>query len=193
VLKKSDGRAYGRTYVTLRGVLWGPDKVKEDDPGVELVVAFSRRRPDRYGHLSYSRTKFVVSEVLESEAVPSGVPSLGESRPRPNSAFPVLLKAALPMYPELARSAGIRGEVVAEDTVKAGRPAATTVKPGDRILSRAVLANIDTWRFKEDVEARFTTTFVFVLELRKTADDRNTRLELTLPSAARLIAAEEAW
>jgi TonB family protein len=188
--KLSDGRA----YVTLRGVLWGPGEVKEDDFSLPLVVSYSRRAPERYGHMSYSRTKFVIDDVLESEPVPAAVASLGEaSRPVPETHLPVLLEAAVPMYPAFARNAQITGEVIVEVTIKGGRATSTTVKAGDRALAQAVLKNIETWRFDEKVEATFTTTFEFVLELHKTGDDRNSRLELNLPSSARIVAAANAW
>lgn len=184
----------GRAYVILKGLLWGPGELGKENVAEHPIVDYARRRPERYGHLSYSRTKFVVSNVLDSEPVPTDEPSLGDlSAGRPDSAFPILLEAALPIYPGLARRAGISGDVVVDVTVISGRVAATTVQAGDRILSRAVLDNIATWRFKDDVEATFTTRYTFTLELRKTGADRNTRLELNLPSTARLIAAQEAW
>jgi len=191
-LLKTAEASDGRAYVTLRGVLWGPDKVKEDDPTEQVIVAYSRRLPLRFGHMSYSRTQFVVTEVLASDPVPATVPNLGALKRPPESAFPLLLEAALPQYPELARRAGISGEVVVEVTIKAGRVAATAVTSGDRMLARAVLRNIETWRFGDDVEAKFTTIFVFVLELRRTGDDRNTRVDSRLPASATVVAPQEA-
>ena len=69
----------------------------------------------------------------------------------------------------------------------------TTVKAGDRALAQAVLQNIETWRFDEKEDSTFTTRFEFALELRKTGEDRNSRLELNLPSSARIVAAANAW
>ena len=187
--KQSDGRA----YVILRGVLWGPGKVKADDLSPSLIVSYSRRAPARYGHMGYSRTQFVVEEVLASAPVPPTVPSMGETGPRAASAIPVLLEAAVPTYPGFALNMKITGEVIVEVTVKGGRATSTTVKAGDRALAVAVLKNIETWRFDEKVEATFTTKFEFALELRKTGADRNTKLELNLPSSAKIIAAEHDW
>ena len=184
----------GRAYVILRGVLWGPGKVKEDDFSTPLIVSYSHRAPLRYGHMGYSRTKFVLDEVLESMPVPSAVPSLGEaSGPRPESGFPVLLGAEVPAYPDFALIMKITGEVIVDVTIKGGRATSTTVEAGDRALAVAVLKNIETWRFDDKIEATFTTRFEFALELRKTGADRNTRLELNLPSSARIIAAEHDW
>jgi hypothetical protein len=184
----------GRAYVTLRGVLWGPGEVKEDGASSNLLVAYFKEAPERYGHMSYSRTKFVVDEVLESAPVPAAVPSLGEaSKSEPKSPLPFLLEAAVPLYPDIARNAQISGEVIVDVTIKAGRASSTTVKAGDRALAQAALKNIATWRFDEKVNASLTTKFDFMLELRKTGDDRNTRLELNLPSSARIIAAANGW
>ncbi len=190
IAKRSDGRA----YVTLRGMLWGPGEVKDDGVSSNLLVAYYGKPVERYGHGAYSRTKFVVDEVLESAPVPAAVPSLGDaSRPDPRSTVPLLLDAAVPLYPGIARNAQISGEVVVEVTIKGGRATATAVKSGDRALAQAALKNIATWRFDEKVEATFTTRFEFILELRKTSADRNTRLELNLPSSARIITAANAW
>ena len=117
---------------------------------------------------------------------------MGALKRPPHSAFPLLLEAALPQYPELARWAGISGEVVVDVTIKAGRVAATAVTSGDRMLARAVLRNIETWRFSDDVEAKFTTIFIFVLELRRTGEDRNTRVDSRLPASATVVAAQQA-
>ncbi len=193
-LEETAKRSEGRAYVTLRGVLWGPGRVNEDDMSDPLLVSYSRRAPARYGNLAYSRTKFVVDEVIESAPVPATVLSMGESfKPRPESAFPVLRAAAVPIYPTFARNMRITGEVIVDVTIKDGRPASTKVKAGDRALAQAVLENIGTWRFDESVTATLATKFEFVLELRKTGADRNSRLELNLPSAARIVAAENDW
>ncbi len=190
IAKRSDGRS----YVTLKGVLWGPGEVKDDGVSSNLLVAYYGKWAQRYGHGAYSRTKFVVDEVLESAPVPAAVPSLGEaSRPDRRNPVPLLLEAAVPLYPDIARNAQISGEVIVEVTIKGGRAVATAVKAGDRALAQAALKNIATWRFDEKVEATLTTRFEFILELRKTGADRNTRLELNLPSSARIITAANAW
>lgn len=183
----------GRAYVILKGVLWGPGKVKADDLSPLLIVSYSRRAPPRYGHMGYARTQFVVDEVLASAPVPSTVPSLGDAGPPAASAFPVLLEAAVPTYPNFALKMKITGEVIVDVTIKGGRATSTAVKAGDRALAVAVLKNIETWRFDEKIEATFTTRFEFALELRKTGADRNTKLELNLPSSAKIIAAEYDW
>jgi hypothetical protein len=184
----------GRAYVTLKGVLWGPGEVKDDGVSSNLIAAYYGKWAERYGHGAFSRTKFVVDDVLESAPVPATVPSLGEaSRPDPKSPIPILREAAVPLYPAIARNAQISGEVIAQVTIKGGRATSTTVKSGDRVLAQAAVKNIATWRFDEDVEATLTTKFDFILEIRKTGDDRNTRLELMLPSSARIIAAAYLW
>lgn len=193
-LNEAAAQSERRAYVTLRGVLWGPGKVGEDDLSALLIVSYIRRAPPRYGHLAYSRTKFVVDAVLESAPVPAEAPSMGEFSKRwPESAIPVLQEAAVPRYPDFARNMEITGEVIVDVTIKGGRATATVVKAGDRALASAVLENIKTWRFREKVEATFTTKFEFSLELRKAGDDRNDRLVLNLPSAAKIVGARNGW
>jgi hypothetical protein len=190
IAEQSDGRA----YVTLKGVLWGPGEVKDDGISSNLIAAYYGKWAERYGHGVYSRTKFVVDEVLESAPVPATVPSLGEaSRPDPKSPMPLLREAAVPRYPAIARNAQISGEVIVDVSIKGGQATSTTVKSGDRALAQATLENIATWRFDKEVEATFTTRFEYMLEMRKTGDDRNTRLELMLPSSARIIAEANLW
>jgi hypothetical protein len=184
-----------RAYVTFQGVLWGPPPIGEDDPSLPLMVAYSRRIGGRrYGHLGMFRTKLVVERVLEFDRVPAHVPSIGESAiPRPESMFPVLIAADLPQYPSAAQLVGIAGTVVVEVTVSGGEVVETGVLSGDRILVDAVIKNIETWRFRPEAEARFFTKFIFELEPRRTGGDRNTRLDVRLPSFARLNAAMNLW
>jgi TonB family protein len=180
-----------RVFVTLQGVLWGPPPLKNDDPALPLMVAYSRRIGGRrYGDLGMFRTKLVVERVLEFGRVPPDLPSIGESAiPRPESMFPVLIAAELPHYPPTAQLVGISGTVMAEVTVHEGEVVEVDVLSGDRILADAVLKNIQTWRFHPEVNAKFSTNFLFELEPRRSGGDRNTHLDLRLPSFARLNAA----
>lgn len=178
----------GRAFVTVQGVLWGPPPIKEDDPSLPVMVAYSHRIAGRrYGDLGMFRTKLVVERVLEFGPVPPHVPSIGESAiPQPESMFPVLSAAEVPQYPSAAQLVGISGSVVVEVTVRAGEVVETGVLSGDRILADAVLKNIETWRFIPTAEGRFFTRFIFELEPRRSGGDKNTWLDLRLPSFARV-------
>jgi Gram-negative bacterial TonB protein C-terminal len=180
-----------QAYVTLRGVLWGPGAVGPDDPTIPAWVAYARRTGNRrYGHLHGWRTKFVVSEVLDWRPVTDKVPP---SKPRPVSSIPTVIAAAVPSYPRWALAGSITGTVVVDVTVKKGNVTETKVVSGDRLLAPAVVENIQTWRFRDDVDATFSTTFSFALELRETGADRNPRIELHLPLSMKIIGPSDGW
>jgi TonB family protein len=177
-------------YVTLRGVLWGPPAVGPDDLSIPAWVAYARRSPGRYGHMHGWRTQFVVSEVLDWKPVTGSVPP---AKPRPASSIPEVVAAAVPSYPTRALHGDITGTVVVDVTVKQGKVTATKVISGDRMLAPAVVENIQTWRFKDDVEATISTTYTFMLELRETGSDQNPRIELHLPVSAKITAPLNGW
>jgi len=184
-------------FVTVRGVLWGPPPIPPDDPSQPPLIAAMNRVASgarRYAHLGNSRTKLVVEEILFWRPItPSDLAQRGTPKPRPVSPIPVVRSASLPEYPRHALFGGLSGEVVVEVTVKSGRVVEAKVKSGDRMLYESVVENVKTWRFDDNVDTTFTTTFSFLLELRKLGSDRNARLELHLPLSARIIGPLNAW
>ena len=95
--KETAKRSAGPGLRNPKGCAVGSRRVNEDDMSDPLLVSYSRRAPARYGNLAYSR-EFVVDEVIESAPVPATVLSMGESfKPRPESAFPVLRAAVVPL------------------------------------------------------------------------------------------------
>lgn len=180
-----------RAQVTFQGTLWGPPPVPEDNPEESSWVAGVRRVINRrgYGHLHWSRTKLEVEKVVDWRKVPPEASNWGTgAKVRPISPIPVVASAAVPRYPPDGLVAGLAGEVIVEVGVKDGRVVETRVQSGDRLLVPAVLENIATWTFKADVNTAFTTTFKFELELRKTGADPNLRIELNLPTSAKIVA-----
>lgn len=180
-----------RAFVTVRGVLWGPPLVPADNPAEPALVTTLNRvaSPRGYGHMNFSRTKLEVEEVLSWRRMQPGEPNWGTGgKLRPISSIPVVQSAALPKYPRFALHAGVGGEVIVEVIVKDGKVAETKVQSGDRMLVPEVLENIATWAFKSDANAHLTTKFTFELELRKTGADQNLRIELNLPTSAKIVA-----
>jgi hypothetical protein len=184
-----------RAYVTVRGVLWGPPAVKAaDDSSLPEIMVVAGRVLDRYGHLGASRTFFVVSDILRWRRVPPEAPWPGQLlKPRPVSAIPEVVAAAVPGYPRSALFTQTQGSVLVEVTVKKGKVAQTRVISGDQLLAPSVVDNIKTWRFKEDADATFSTTYSFMLELRETGSDKNPRIELRLPLSVKITAPRDAW
>jgi hypothetical protein len=82
----------------------------------------------------------------------------------------------------------VSGDVVVAVAVKEGKVVETNVLSGDRMLVSDVLANIGTWTFEPAANAQFTATFRFALELRRSGADQNLRIELNLPTFAKIAA-----
>jgi hypothetical protein len=185
----------GRAYVTFRGDLLGPRATKPDMPAFPPIAAYANRVADRrYGHLSAFRTKLVVSEVAAFSAVPSDVPAYGDSEPAVVApAFPLVITAELPRYPEFARRAGITGVVHLRVTARNGRVVDSTVISGDRLLLEGARENVATWRLADTRDWSFETSYTYVLEQRRTGADPNPRVELWLPQSVRIVAPSLDW
>jgi len=184
----------GRAFVTFRGDLNGPGPASPDDPAVDAVLSGVKRRLSmrRYGHLSAFRTKLVVAEVRNVEAVPASVPWEVNWNQPPASNDLKLTHVTAPSYPELARKAGVSGEVVLDVTVTDGVVSAA-VRSGDRMLSGQTLADVKTWSFARGVNTKFISRFIYRLEQRPTGTDSNPRLNLHLPLQVEITAAEDDW
>ncbi len=186
--------ATGSANVTIRGVLYGPPVLGRDDSSLNPVAAFANRIAHRrYGHLGGFRTKLVVDEILEARPAPQYLAARARLD-RPTSIDEVHVEAAqVPEYPERARRAGVSGEVVVKVAIQGGEVVSTELLSGDRLLAMGAEANIKTWKFAEDLEATFTTTFVYRLELRPTGAEEGSRIELQLPRLIRITAPRYAW
>jgi TonB family protein len=180
----------GRALVTFAGVLEGPRPLGPDDPALPpLIATMSRLNGVRYGGMPSYRTRLVVERILRASPVRRDVRRGGAER----ASQPVLLHGRLPGYPDAARRAGITGVVVVEVRVEGGRVAATQALSGDRLLAAEAVADIESWELAPATSAQFTTTFSFELEKRLTGSDPNPRLELRLPSYARIVGAADGW
>jgi Gram-negative bacterial TonB protein C-terminal len=96
--------------------------------------------------------------------------------------------ADVPMYPQLARTARIFGNVQVQVTVKDGKVVSTEVKSGHPVLASATVENIQTWRFYSLVNATFTTKFTYQLETKEPLDSQNPKVELQLPLLVKITA-----
>jgi TonB family protein len=184
-----------RAFVTFKGTLFGPKKTAPDDEALPLLLAYANRTQGRrYGHLNTFRTKLVVGAVLGVHAVPDAVPwNVNWFMP---SELPPALEvesAAIPLYPHMARHAGIAGRVVIEVSVTDGKVIGTRVLSGDRILAAEATRNVTTWMFSSQTSQRFTTTFLYSLERRRRGEDTNSKVEFNLPSFVKITAPSFGW
>ena len=183
----------GRAYVTFAGELFGPGEVGPDDRSLPVVLALANRISHRrYGHLNAFRTQLLVTAVSDVKAVPAAVPH-SDIWHRPSSVGPPAPDGInTPLYPEIARNAGISGDVSLEVTVSVGIVSKADVKSGDRMLSDEAVRNVKTWRFASNTNTTFATKFTYALERRKATHDR-TRIEMQLPTAVQITAPSNDW
>ena len=185
-----------RAYVTFEGTLFGPAPLEPDTPKLpDKWSAGDRMRGTRYGHSNLFRTQMVVTRVLAAGRVPEATPWGAPQPPQDLLRRDLQLQRAdLPTYPYSARMAGLDGEVEVEVTLKDGKVAATRVIAGDRALTVAAVANIETWTFDADVNQTFTTRFVYALERRfGPMHSQKLELELDLPFSVRITAPRNGW
>jgi outer membrane biosynthesis protein TonB len=103
---------------------------------------------------------------------------------------PFLVHGDLPSYPGVAKTARISGAVRVRVTVVNRDVVGTEVVSGHPILTSAATENVKTWKFDKTVSTSFATTFIYQLEMEseETADPSNPKLELELPSLAKITA-----
>jgi hypothetical protein len=98
----------------------------------------------------------------------------------------VIQHADMPSYPAMARVAHVTGKV--EVTIKNGLVVQTEQKSSAHpILINATLENLRTWRFRPDTSAKFSVTYVYELE-KKRSSSGNPRIEMQLPYRIKITA-----
>jgi hypothetical protein len=185
-----------RAYVKFKGELIGPPAVRADDPSIsdEQVAKLVRiGGTRRYGHLNGWRTEFIVHGISDVRQVPEsvtwGAPA-HHQEPAGEAVLPTV--PALPKYPELARNAGVTGDVDLDVTVHEGIPAVKVVS-GDRMLASEAVATLKAWRFRREFESTFRIRISYRLEQRLTGADPNPRVEFHLPSQVTITAPQNGW
>jgi TonB family protein len=184
----------GAALVSIRGGLLGPPPLGPDNPEFPPPVAYVNRIAGRrYGHRGEFRTKLTVEEVLEATRAPDELKFRVTTHRQKGTDDLTVSDAPLPRYPELARRAGISGEVTVTVTVQAGKVTSTQALSGDRLLAEQAIAEIAEWQFPSDLSTSFTIFFVYRLDLRPTGASAAPRLELQLPWLVRITAPREGW
>ncbi len=104
--------------------------------------------------------------------------------------YPFLVHGDLPIYPALAKTARIIGTVHVRVTIENGEVVGTELISGHPLLVAATIDNIKSWKFDKTVRTTFTTTFIYQLDglSEETAEPSNPKLELELPSLAKITA-----
>jgi hypothetical protein len=111
-----------------------------------------------------------------------GIPCFGQTTQAAKAPeVPILLEAAMPIYPPIWRTAHITGKVVVFLTVKDGRIVGTDVKSGRTELQIPTIANLKTWRCDDGVNGAFTVTFTYKISGEEIEASTNPKVEM-LPS-----------
>ena len=101
---------------------------------------------------------------------------------------PLVLHIDVPRYPPLARAARVEGNVVVSFAVKGGNVQNAEAKSGHPLLVAATIENIKSWRFFQDVNGTFTTTFDYRIKGHPTSTRQNPKIEMRLPAFVRVTA-----
>ncbi len=148
----------------------------------------------RYGHLGAFRTKFFVEDILKVDAVPDSLPWAAVWHEAPDASGRVAVEfGELPQYPPRAQRVGLSGDVIVEFSVEGGLVSTVSVVSGDRLLAEAAVANVKSWRFDSQLQARLTTVFSFKLERSSRDRFEGTRVIAELPKHVTLIAPRDDW
>jgi RHS repeat-associated protein len=91
-------------------------------------------------------------------------------------AVPILLEAALPMYPPIWRAAHLSGKVIVRVTVKDGHVVETAVQSGEPHLQVPTTSNPKTWRFDDQVSDTFTVIYTYEIAGEPTDDPTNPKV-----------------
>ena len=181
----------GRARVVVRGVLHGPRTIPDDARANPAIAARARAHNRRYGHLSAFRTQLVVERVLSAE--PASVSNEADWNAVPVSGEAIVISASAPTYPELARAAGVTGDVRLLITITNGNVSSVEVESGDRLLAQAAADNAKSWRFADATNGTIQATFSYRLERRAAGANLNPRVELSLPRRVTIIGAADDW
>ena len=95
----------------------------------------------------------------------------GETTSVQRSRVPVVIKAAVPIYPEALRKGHFEGNVVLGVTTDGQTVVSIRVLSGQGLLADAAKANLDTWVFRQHEATSFNVTFKYLL-LNSTCDSK---------------------
>lgn len=182
--------AEGRALVTFAGVLEGPGVPGPDDPSLPEMISYSRRTGERYGHLNAFRSRLRVDGIKEIRPVPDDSPPPDLSPPR--SDRHLLQAGRMPLYPEMARRAGISGRVQLQIETEGGEVTSARVLSGDRLLAHEARRVAETWSFDGGSDASFVVSFDFRL-VSPQRSCSSTTIELDLPARVRISAPAYGW
>lgn len=123
--------------------------------------------------------------------------------------YPQLIRAEVPLYPPLARTAHVTGDVQILITIEDGLVTQAEIKSTDahvsdpshrasydaqaravagRRLSEPSVANVKTWQFEPGSHAQIVVTYVYRIEGSVTASPESPQVQLDLPNSVRIVA-----
>jgi len=90
--------------------------------------------------------------------------------------------AQVPLYPPLARAAGIQGEVRMKVNTDGDSVVSTRVENGHPTLARAAAENAQTWRFATHEPTAFTVIYHYKIVAGLKGHSNNPTVVLRLPT-----------
>jgi len=99
-----------------------------------------------------------------------------------NVALPMVARAAVPLYPPLARAAHVQGVVHVKITTDGHRVSDTHVEDGHKLLAAAAEENARTWEFATHEPTTFTVTYHYILDAKLKGNPNNPTVVLRFPT-----------
>ena len=127
--------------------------------------------------LSATTAAFTLATVQETE------------RPRDSrtgSPTPVLIQAAVPVYPMVCRSGNVQGVVTITIGTDGTKAETIHIESGPKLLADAVIENVRTWRFLPHRPAKLRATFRYELDREAECSPTNGTVFLRLPAEAEI-------
>jgi hypothetical protein len=102
--------------------------------------------------------------------------------------MPVVTHAAVPLYPDSARIAGIEGMVLLKIETDGRRVVHINSVKGQPLLVNSSKANISTWVFRQHEPASFDVSFTYRLSSKAQCEPDNGAVVLHLPVSIEITA-----
>ena len=122
--------------------------------------------------LSTTTAAFTLARVQETK------PSDSQT----GSPVPVLLQAAVPVYPMVCRSGNVQGVVTVTIGTDGTKAQTIHVESGPKLLADVVIENVRTWKFLPHRPAKLRATFRYELDREAECSPTNGTVFLRLPA-----------
>ena len=99
---------------------------------------------------------------------------------------PIVIAAAVPFYPPLARQTRIEGKVLMKITTDGRRVVSAEIVSGHPLLAEAAKQNVRTWEFEKHEPTAFSTTFEYRVLAESVCERENGEIVLNYPQSVEI-------